>query len=219
MYYYYYQPTPSPYLPPSTPTASPTITFRDSNSYYQYEQPFVPEYPPSPEQAFPPSPNYVPPSPAIPPSPNDSNGYYQDVNPAKLFEDLSGYVKHVDTEKGVIYQCTYPQCEKTFTRTYSLKAHLRTHSTVRPYKCSVCQRSFLRKHDCLRHIRIHTKERPYQCACSKSFARQDALKRHLQMEEKCRDVMEQYKGQRKRIQQLSSPYLMFNEEVVPYQEE
>eukprot|EP00835_Amoeboradix_gromovi_P003673 NODE_252_length_12846_cov_0.309485.p4 type:complete len:227 gc:universal NODE_252_length_12846_cov_0.309485:8919-9599(+) len=221
MYYYYYTPTTNPYHPPATPTGSPTISFRDNNAYYQqYEQPFVPEYPPSPDTPYPPSPSnitYMPQSPVvgvIPHSPNEAS-YYQDVNPAKLFEDLSGYVKQIDTDKGLVYQCTFPECEKTFTRTYSLKAHLRTHSTVRPYKCSVCQRSFLRKHDCLRHIRIHTKERPYQCACGKSFARQDALKRHLQMEDKCRDIMEQYKGQRKRIQQLSSPYLMFNEEVVP----
>ena len=194
---------------------SPTIAFRENNGYY-YDQPFVPEYPPSPEQAYPPSPSilsYSPHSPLapIPQSPVEST-YYQDVNPAKLFEDLSNYVKEIDTEKGVIYQCTYPNCDKTFTRTYSLKAHLRTHSAIRPYKCSVCSRSFLRKHDCLRHIRIHTKERPYNCACGKSFARQDALKRHLQMEESCSTAMEQYKGQRKKIQQLTSPYLMFNED-------
>jgi hypothetical protein len=56
-----------------------------------------------------------------------------------------------------IAKCPYPNCNKTFAknRSYNLKAHLRSHSQLKPFACAVCPRAFSRKHDLERHSRVH----------------------------------------------------------------
>ena len=51
---------------------------------------------------------------------------------------------------------------------------------------SSCAATFSRKHDLRRHMRsLHSEDRPHHCAhCNLSFARSDALKRHLASEAK-----------------------------------
>ncbi|KDN52826.1 A designed zinc finger protein bound To Dna, partial [Tilletiaria anomala UBC 951] len=78
-------------------------------------------------------------------------------------------------------RCPYPGCNKTFAknRMYNLKAHLRSHSQVKPFQCLSCSRAFSRKHDLERHSRTHTGDKPYICeACGSGFPRSDALRRH-----------------------------------------
>jgi len=87
-----------------------------------------------------------------------------------------------------MYRCTFPSCGKYFTRRYNLQSHLKTHDGLKPYSCNVekCTAEFSRKYDLRRHIQsLHSEDRPHTCSfCSLSFARSDALKRHLVNESK-----------------------------------
>ena len=77
-----------------------------------------------------------------------------------------------------VYPCLVAGCHKTFSRLYSLRAHQRSHSTHRPFKCSACPASFARNHDLKRHLKLHDKT-AWRCeGCNKVFSRRDAIKRH-----------------------------------------
>ncbi|KAF8754128.1 Zinc finger, C2H2 type [Rhizoctonia solani] len=63
--------------------------------------------------------------------------------------------------------------------------HIRSHNEERPFKCKWpgCDKGFARQHDCKRHEALHLNIRPYTCeGCQKTFARMDALNRHLRSE-------------------------------------
>lgn len=54
------------------------------------------------------------------------------------------------------FQC--PLCGKKFTRGFSQKNHLLSHTGDRPFACSECGKAFTRKNDCKRHERqIHNR--------------------------------------------------------------
>jgi hypothetical protein len=77
-----------------------------------------------------------------------------------------------------VYPCLVAGCHKTFSRLYSLRAHQRSHSTHRPFRCSACPASFARNHDLKRHLKLHDKT-AWKCeGCNKVFSRRDAIKRH-----------------------------------------
>ena len=77
-----------------------------------------------------------------------------------------------------VYPCGFPGCGKTFARLYSLRAHARSHSADRPFRCVRCPAAFARNHDLKRHERLH-EDRAWQCTgCAKAFSRRDALTRH-----------------------------------------
>ncbi|KAJ3218424.1 hypothetical protein HK099_005077 [Clydaea vesicula] len=79
-----------------------------------------------------------------------------------------------------ILSCPHENCEKTFTKQFNLKSHLRSHTTEKCFTCDLCAASFRRSHDLKRHIRsLHVAVKAFACpTCNKRFARTDALKRH-----------------------------------------
>jgi len=99
-----------------------------------------------------------------------------------------GNAMDASMESEGVAKCPYPNCTKTFAknRSYNLKAHLRSHSQLKPFACSHCPRAFSRKHDLERHARVHSGDKPYLCeACGKGFPRSDALRRHWRVEKEC----------------------------------
>ncbi|KAJ3349671.1 hypothetical protein HDU83_000360 [Entophlyctis luteolus] len=62
-------------------------------------------------------------------------------------------------------------------------------SRVRAYECATCLNRFLRRQDLFRHEATHSRSRIYVCPrkCGSSFARSDALTRHVRGSKTCTD--------------------------------
>lgn len=88
------------------------------------------------------------------------------------------------------FEC--PLCPKKFTRTFSLRQHLRAHTNERPYACTICGQRFTRLMHLRRHDKLHSGEKLFVCrgevnskgswGCGRRFARVDALRKHFRSE-------------------------------------
>ena len=85
------------------------------------------------------------------------------------------------------FQCTL--CVRKFTRSTSLRQHIRTHTGEMPYSCSVCGKAFARPMNCKRHEMLHSGGKSFVCrgelttggawGCGRWFTRPETLGRHI----------------------------------------
>ncbi|KAL1703575.1 hypothetical protein EV121DRAFT_260676 [Schizophyllum commune] len=118
-------------------------------------------------------------------SPGDGSAEFTHVAKPNVTTGRTANASHRRRKQEATFKCPVPGCGSTFTRSFNLKGHIRSHNEEKPFRCHWpgCGKGFARQHDCKRHEQLHTNYRPFQCeGCRKQFARMDALNRHLKSE-------------------------------------
>jgi hypothetical protein len=88
------------------------------------------------------------------------------------------------------------RCDKSFTRSTTLREHVRSHNNIRSYACQLCPKGFVRFKDRNRHEALQHAQKKIECGlsiqtpagvvwewgCHQRFAREDGLISHLRTE-------------------------------------
>lgn len=72
--------------------------------------------------------------------------------------------EHVHLPRESKFSSTCPYCDKKFTKSVNVQAHIRSvHQQQRPFLCNDCGKDFTTKGALKEHQIIHSNEAPYQC--------------------------------------------------------
>ena len=66
--------------------------------------------------------------------------------------------KRVNSNGGctTVFIWKYDNCNKEFTRSWSILDHVRMHEGIRPYECKYCPRAYTQKGNMIKHMKRHT---------------------------------------------------------------
>lgn len=68
---------------------------------------------------------------------------YQCTRCPNRYKQKSHLDRHMDTHLGVKHTCSI--CKKEYSKIWSLKVHMFTHSKIKPHRCSLCDAEFARR--------------------------------------------------------------------------
>ncbi|XP_045503658.1 zinc finger protein 391-like [Colias croceus] len=78
------------------------------------------------------------------------------------------------------YSCSL--CSKSFTRIYSLRYHMATHSDFRKHLCPKCGKAFFTYNGLSQHLRSHRETAQFKCGfCNKTYKSRQSLKEHFRV--------------------------------------
>ncbi|CAH3029617.1 unnamed protein product [Porites evermanni] len=95
----------------------------------------------------------------------------------RLYDHSENIAKKKRIQLGDRPQCSV--CMKTFSRSGTLRVHMRIHNGEKPFQCRFCPKKFAQSGNLAAHERIHTGEKPFECKyCGKRFTQSSAQKSH-----------------------------------------